>query len=274
MKSSPKIAVHCAYDKMVALDKIKPNPENPNEHPERQIKVLARIIKAQGWRNPITVSNRSGLVVSGHGRLMAAQLLELTHAPVDYQDYESEGQEFQQMLADNRIPELSKLNREKVLDLIETKIRDADLSVDLTGYVDVDLKDLDLGDAAAPPAAPMAKKESKTMISIQVCSDSFLKSIEKILVAEKIHYSISKIQVSELPTAGLKTYLHISQKNVKHNKKTGDRLPVVTARNSRGVTYGHVARIDGPSRLIYRPDDPLACGARVFLETTAPVTVA
>ena len=72
------VPVFCAHDAIVPLKDLRPNPKNPNQHPPEQIKLLASIIRATGWRAPITVSKRSGLVTKGHGRLMAAQLDDLT----------------------------------------------------------------------------------------------------------------------------------------------------------------------------------------------------
>jgi ParB-like chromosome segregation protein Spo0J len=111
-KVSPKeiingIAVMCAYDKLVDIVDVIPNPRNPQKHTDRQIALLARVIKSQGWRVPITVSKRSGFVVRGHGRLMAAQKLGAQYVPVDYQDYENEAQEWADLVADNRIPKLA-----------------------------------------------------------------------------------------------------------------------------------------------------------------------
>ena len=97
------VPVFCAHDAIVPLKEIQPNPKNPNQHPPEQIKLLASIIRATGWRAPITVSKRSGLVTKGHGRLMAAELEDLTEAPVDYQDYASEAEELADLTADNRI---------------------------------------------------------------------------------------------------------------------------------------------------------------------------
>ena len=74
------VPVFCAHDAIVPLKDLRPNPKNPNQHPPEQIKLLASIIRATGWRAPITVSKRSGLVAKGHGRLMAAQLDDLTDA--------------------------------------------------------------------------------------------------------------------------------------------------------------------------------------------------
>ena len=63
--------VFCSYDEIVDIEKVVPNPRNPNQHPKAQVELLAKIIKAQGWRNAITVSTRSGFIVKGHGRLAA-----------------------------------------------------------------------------------------------------------------------------------------------------------------------------------------------------------
>jgi hypothetical protein len=44
-------AVFCAHTELVDIEKLVPNPRNPNRHPENQIKLLAKIIRAQGWRS-------------------------------------------------------------------------------------------------------------------------------------------------------------------------------------------------------------------------------
>lgn len=99
--------IYCAYDKLIPVEKLIPHPRNPNTHPEKQIALLAKIIDAQGWRNPIVVSNLSGFIVKGHARLEAARLNGYTEAPVDYQDYGSESEEKADMIADNRLAELA-----------------------------------------------------------------------------------------------------------------------------------------------------------------------
>ena len=92
------IKIHCAYDELKNIAEVIPNPRNPNTHPEKQLKLLAKIIEAHGWRSPITVSKRSGFVIRGHGRLMAAQMLGCEVVPVDLQDYASEAEEWADMI--------------------------------------------------------------------------------------------------------------------------------------------------------------------------------
>lgn len=92
------VPVFCAFDAIVPLVELRPNPGNPNHHGTDQIKRLGAIMQATGWRNSITVSNLSGMIVKGHGRLLAAQYEGFTEAPVEYQDYESEAEEWADLL--------------------------------------------------------------------------------------------------------------------------------------------------------------------------------
>ena len=128
---------------MVMPSSLKPNPANPNRHSAHQIQLLAAIIQEQGWRNPITVSKRSGLVVRGHGRLEAALLLGCDAVPIDEQDYESEAAELADLIADNRLAELAELDDAGLRSAID-KIRESDPSFDvkLTGFQEDEIRRL------------------------------------------------------------------------------------------------------------------------------------
>jgi DNA modification methylase len=135
------IPVYCRYDEAVDIDKITGHPRNPNKHSDEQIALLAKIIKASGWRNPICVSNRSGFVIKGHGRLMAARVLGASLAPVEYQDYESEAAEYNDLIADNRIAELAERDMSIIKDLLEELDTGAN-DMDLTGYTEAEIERL------------------------------------------------------------------------------------------------------------------------------------
>ena len=135
------IPVYCRYDEAVEIEKVTGHPRNPNKHGDEQIALLAKIIKASGWRNPICVSNRSGFVIKGHGRLMAARVLGVTHVPVEYQDYATEAEEYQDMIADNRIAELAERDMEIIKDLLEELDTGAN-DMDLTGYTEAEIERL------------------------------------------------------------------------------------------------------------------------------------
>ena len=111
--------IYCKYDELVKLSDLKPNPDNPNVHTDEQIDLLSKIISKNGWRERITVSNRSGMIVKGHGRFMAAEKAGLSEAPVEYQDYDSAAAEAADLVADNKIAELSFIDNEAARKVIE-----------------------------------------------------------------------------------------------------------------------------------------------------------
>jgi hypothetical protein len=129
----PDIPIHCAYDELVDPTSLVPNPRNPNKHPDRQIELLAKMIEHQGWRTPITVSNRSGFVVRGHGRLQAALKLGAEKVPIDRQDYATEADEWADLVADNRIAELAEIDTDLLKGLL-TELDVDGFDMDLTGF--------------------------------------------------------------------------------------------------------------------------------------------
>lgn len=127
------VSVFCRYNELVPIEKMVPHPRNTNEHPESQIQLLAKIIKAQGWRRPITVSKRSGFITRGHGALLAAKAAEFECVPVEYQEYENEAAEVADMNADNRLATKSTIDRGKEKDLIN-EFDDGAFDLELFGY--------------------------------------------------------------------------------------------------------------------------------------------
>ena len=67
MKELSGVKVHCTFEKAVDVVDLVEHPRNPNKHSDKQIALLAKIIRNQGWRNPIVVSADSGFIVAGHG---------------------------------------------------------------------------------------------------------------------------------------------------------------------------------------------------------------
>lgn len=65
----------------------------------------------------------------------------------------------------------------------------------------------------------------------------------------------------------MKTIVHVNQHVIKANGKTGARDPVITVKTYKKNTYAHEVEIKGPCRVIYSPDKPLSCGAKVWIET-------
>lgn len=102
--------VHCVADDLVDISELKLHTKNANKHPDDQIERLAKILRFQGFRSPVIVSNLSGCVVAGHGRIEASKANGWTHVPVNYQDFESEDQEVAHLHADNSIASWAELD--------------------------------------------------------------------------------------------------------------------------------------------------------------------
>ena len=71
----------------------------------------------------------------------------------------------------------------------------------------------------------------------------------------------------------MKTIIHVNQHVIRSNSKTGERKPVLTVKTYKSNTYAHEVEVDGPSRIVYSPDKPLSCGAKVWIETEAQVKI-
>ena len=165
------IPVHCAHDEIADVDSLVGNPRNPNRHSDEQIRLLSKIIKHQGWRAPITVSNRSGFIVRGHGRLAAAKLLGVDLVPVDRQDYATEAEEWADLVADNRLSELSEMDNPTLKELLQQldsgMLEVAGADMEIAGYTDQALADLmsqfepeeepQEVEAPEPPAQPVTR---------------------------------------------------------------------------------------------------------------------
>ena len=65
--------------------------------------------------------------------------------------------------------------------------------------------------------------------------------------------------------------IHVNMHKVRANKKHGTNEPVLTIKEGKSNTYCHEVDILGPSKLVYRPDKLLSCGARVWIETEAEI---
>ena len=71
----------------------------------------------------------------------------------------------------------------------------------------------------------------------------------------------------------MKTIVHVNQHVIKSNRKNSETNPVLTCKTYKTNMYAHEITIQGPSRIVYRPDNPLSCGAHVWIETDATVMV-
>jgi hypothetical protein len=67
--------------------------------------------------------------------------------------------------------------------------------------------------------------------------------------------------------------IHVNQHVIKRNAKLGEANPPISIKTSQGNTKAHAVQILGPSRLVYSPDKPLSCGAKLWVETRADLVI-
>ncbi len=76
----------------------------------------------------------------------------------------------------------------------------------------------------------------------------------------------------------MKTVIHVNQHIIKKNSKNGTKDPVLTVKTYKSNDYGHEAVLydkEGTvvAKVVYSPEKPLSCGARVWIETHNQVDV-
>ncbi len=88
----------------IGIETIKPYPYNTKKHSETQIEALVKLIKLVGFNVPIVI-DKDNIIIAGHGRLMAAQKLEMKEVPYVKKDNLTEEQVKIYRIADNTIAE-------------------------------------------------------------------------------------------------------------------------------------------------------------------------
>ena len=177
---------------LVDLELLVENPKNNNTHPEDQIERLVKLIKHTGFRNPLIVSNRSGFVLCGHGRIAAAKKAGLKQLPVIYQDFDNEAEEYAYMTADNAIHNWSSIDLSKV----NTEMLDfgPDFDIDMLGIKDFVIEPIEKfepqGDEDAVPEVihPITRRGDIWLLGNHrlMCGDStMIDDVEKLMSGEK-----------------------------------------------------------------------------------------
>ena len=65
--------------------------------------------------------------------------------------------------------------------------------------------------------------------------------------------------------------IHVNQHVIKANAKYGENNPVFTIKQGGKNTYAYNVKVVGEMELVYSPDKPLSCGAKVWIETRGDI---
>jgi DNA modification methylase len=150
----------------VPLAELVPYAENARTHSPSQVAQIAASIAEFGFVNPVLV-DAEGVLIAGHGRVMAAKQLGLTSVPVLRLGHLSPPQARALRLADNQIAlnsgwdeallaaEIARIRDEAVVDLDVLGFSCMELDR-LLAAADASLED-DADDAPEPPAVPVTR---------------------------------------------------------------------------------------------------------------------
>jgi hypothetical protein len=107
---------------------------NAHTHSKKQIRQIAESIRVFGWTNPI-LTDANGVVIAGHGRLAAAEMLGLDRVPVIRIDDMTEAQKRAYILADNKLAENAGWDQELLrLELQGLLEMEPDFAITATGF--------------------------------------------------------------------------------------------------------------------------------------------
>lgn len=76
----------------------------------------------------------------------------------------------------------------------------------------------------------------------------------------------------------MKKIIHVNQHKIRSNTKTGKREPVITCKTYKSNDYAKEVEVldelgNVSCRIIYSPDKPLSCGAKVWIETNNEIRI-
>jgi DNA modification methylase len=147
----------------IPTDKLIPYARNAKKHDAAQVSKLAGSIREFGFNNPVLIDKDNG-IIAGHGRVMAAQKLELKTVPCIRLGHLTDTQRRAYILADNRLAEVNSGWDEELLKL---EIKDIDwgelkeISVDDFQFGEIDFgeeKEEPVSDADAEPQIDKAEE--------------------------------------------------------------------------------------------------------------------
>ena len=117
---------------LIAVDAIKPNPHNSRLHSAGQIADIVKSIKEFGWTMPLLI-DEMGVLLAGHGRLMAAKKAGVTEVPCVRKVGLTPAQKRAYVIADNQLG-LGSTWDEKILKMELQELMSMDFDVGILGF--------------------------------------------------------------------------------------------------------------------------------------------
>ena len=125
---------------MVAVADLKPWGQNPRRNDLAVVEVV-KSIERFGFSAPIVANRRTGEIIAGHTRWLAAQRLKLAEVPVRWLDLSAVEQKAL-ALADNRLAEIATWDAHGLAEVIQTLAAEDAALLGSTGFSDSELAEL------------------------------------------------------------------------------------------------------------------------------------
>ncbi len=121
------------------ISAIRPYAGNARTHSKRQIRQLMESITRFGFTNPVLIAD-DDTIVAGHGRVLAAQSLGMTHVPAVRLSHLTEAERRAYIIADNKLALNAGWDQELLAIELQALV-DLDFDLELTGFslAEVDL---------------------------------------------------------------------------------------------------------------------------------------
>ena len=126
--------------KLVSVASLVPYARNAKNHPEAQVGQIAASIEEWGFTVPVLI-DEDGMIIAGHGRVLAARKLRLSEIPSITAKGWSEAKKRAYVLADNKLTENGGWDNE-MLALELNDLLEEDFDVDLTGFAEAEVNSL------------------------------------------------------------------------------------------------------------------------------------
>jgi len=184
-----------------SVSSLIPYARNSRIHSDEQVAQIAASIKEWGWTTPV-LTDEEGMIIAGHGRVLAARKLGLKEIPVMVATGWTDAQKKAYVLADNQLA----LNAGWDMDLLKVEVQELDgldFDLDLIGFDDKTLAGLlndptegetDPDETPEPPADPVSALGDVWVLGKHriICGSSTdAHTVEKVLNGVKPHLMVT-----------------------------------------------------------------------------------
>ena len=188
---------------LVPIERLLPYAGNARVHDHDQIARIAASIARFGWTVPALVDER-GVLVAGHGRLLAARHLGLKEVPVIRLDHLTDAEARAYRIADNKLTEIAGWDEEALAAEL-ARLGEDGFDLSLTGFDEEEIGRLldGLGDGAdetgedqvsEPPADPVSRPGDLWLLGNHrlLCGDATVATdVEKLLAGATPHLMVT-----------------------------------------------------------------------------------